>query len=483
MGRGKGRERGIVLPPPMQTETKGLFADERPFWWILGVAFALRLVLALNNMEAFDHHMDVVRAIADRHVWPGRDDFWEGFQPKLWHTMVAFIIEPLPTRNIKDFTRIGQLLNAFAGLGTLIFIRKFLAEMRYSRETQIVALALVAFNPMLTGLDAMATNDSFSIVFSTWTLYFGYRWFSHAKLSDFVWMTAGAVLAVTSKANGLITVIAVLCGFVLAALVPAWRARKTVWTAAAFLVVVLLACILFAPYYDHYRIYGSPFITNMAPDPVPAHFFRYVASKYPEWEGVRSGVSWFFTFRYVDLLSLPQLQGGFRIFRTSLPTLLYARWNYVHMGATQLWQNYSALVVWMGRAALILGLLPAAYFLIGLMKSFRKLVADVFSFYLTQEQLARAFLLIAALGYFAFIALYSYKFRNYTCAKAIYIFPGMLSFYFLFAEAYERRDVLKPVLRSAQRVALGLLCCFYIADVLVVIHDVITRVPGREFFF
>src|SRR5205807_7315795 len=131
--------------------------------------------------------------------------------------------------------------------------------------------------------------------------------------------------------------------------------------------------------------------------------------------------------------------------------LLYASWNYVHMGAPQLWANYSAPVVWMGRFAVVLGLLPAAYFLIGLGKSLQKSVKDVFSADQAQEKLARAFLVIAALGYFAFIALYTYKFRNYTCAKAIYIFPGMLAFYFLFAEAYEKREVLAPVLRSAQR--------------------------------
>jgi hypothetical protein len=31
--------------------------------------------------------------------------------------------------------------------------------------------------------------------------------------------------------------------------------------------------------------------------------------------------------------------------------------------------------------------------------------------------------------------------------------------------------------------ALVLLCFLYVADVLVVIHDVIVRVPGRQFFF
>src|SRR4051794_36556208 len=123
--------------PELWPKAKKTFLEgERPLWWILGVALALRLVLASINMSAYDHHMDVVRSIADRHIWPNRDDFWEGFQPKLWHTAVAFIIEPLPTRNIKDFTRIGQVLNALAGFGTLLFVRRFLAEMRYSRETQ-----------------------------------------------------------------------------------------------------------------------------------------------------------------------------------------------------------------------------------------------------------------------------------------------------------------------------------------------------------
>jgi hypothetical protein len=461
-------------------KNRTLLEANRPFWWIIAFAFALRLVLAFNNMEAFDHHMDVVRAITDRHVWPGRDDFWEGFQPKLWHTVVAFIIEPLPTRNIKDFTRIGQLVNALAGLGTLLFVRRFLADMRYSRETQLTALALIAFNPMLTGLNAMATNDSFAIFFSTWTLYFGYRWFSAARLPDFFWMTAGAVLALTSKANGLVSVIAVLCGFALAVLVPAWRARRTLSTAVLFVAVVLLACTFLAPYYDHYKTYGSAFITNMAPDPVPAHFFKYVPSRYPEWEGVRSGVTWFFTFRFLDLISLPQLRGEFHMFRTSLPTMLYGRWNYVHMGAPNLWENYSAPVVWLGRALVVLGLLPAAYFLIGLFRGLRELIRNVCSADFQQERLARSFLMIAGLGYFAFIALYSYKFRNYTCAKAIYIFPGMLAFYYLFAEAYERRPA---GLRTLQRTAIALLCCLYVADILVVIQDVIHRLPGKEFFF
>jgi len=53
----------------------------------------------------------------------------------------------------------------------------------------------------------------------------------------------------------------------------------------------------------------------------------------------------------------------------------------------------------------------------------------------------------------------------------------------MFAEAYEKRDVLKTCSAQCATHGSGLMCFLYVADVLVVIHDVIVRVPGRQFFF
>src|SRR3954462_10267078 len=143
---------------------------ERWARWVLALAFALRLTLALINMDAFDPHMPVVQAIAYEHRIPGRDDMWEGFQPKLWHSTVAMVLRLVPTRHIKDITRIAQGVNVLAGMATLWLIFLFLRRIEISDRAKLSAFSLVALNPMLIGVDAQATNDSFVILFATLTL-------------------------------------------------------------------------------------------------------------------------------------------------------------------------------------------------------------------------------------------------------------------------------------------------------------------------
>ena len=78
---------------------------------------------------------------------------------------------------------------------------------------------------------------------------------------------------------------------------------RTPMLAAAYLGAVLLACIYLAPYGDFYKQYGSPFVTAMDSDPIRAHFFTYVPSQVGR-EGARTGFSWFFSFRFFDLVAL-----------------------------------------------------------------------------------------------------------------------------------------------------------------------------------
>jgi len=458
------------------------FEGDRPIWWIIGLGVSLRFLLASINMDAFDPHMEVVQSIAYEHRWPGLKDSWEGFQPKLWYATIAFILRLLPTHHIKDITRIAQCVNVIAGLGTLLIIKKFLAELKYSRETQIVAIGLLALNPMLMGLDATATNDSFSILFSTCTLYFGYRWFTSGKVADFVLTTTGATLAVSTKGNGLVAAIAVLCGFAICLVIPEWRRMRTPMLAAAYLGTVLLACLYLAPYGDFYKQYGSPFVTAMDPDPIQAHFFTYVPSQVGR-EGARTGFSWFFTFRFLDLVALPQLRGSdYRPFRSSLPTMLYGHWHYLHLRTPKMWINYSPWVTWLGRILVVFGLIPATYFLLGTLKTTGGVVRKFLSRQVDSQLLGRCFLVVAALGYFAFVGIFSYQLRDFAAAKALYIYPGFVALYYLFAEGYEKyRQHLWPSALKLQRVALALLCGLYVADILVVIWDQFHRVPGVRF--
>ena len=147
-----------------------------------------------------------------------------------------------------------------------------------------------------------------------------------------------------------------------------------------------------------------------------------------------------------------------------------------------MWINYSPFVTWLGRILVLLGLIPAAYFLLGALKTTGEVVRKFSSRQVDSQLLGRCFLVLAALGYFAFVGIFSYRLRQFSAAKALYIYPGFVALYYLFAEGYEKyRQHLWPSALKLQRVALALLCGLYVADILVVIWDQFHRVPGVRF--
>lgn len=446
---------------------------ERWARWVLALAFALRLALALINMDAFDPHMPVVKAIAYEHRSPGLPDMWEGFQPKLWHTTVAMILRVVPTHHIKDITRIAQCVNVLAGTATLWLLFLFLRGLAISERTKLMAFSLIGLNPMMIGIDAQATNDSFVILFSTLTLYFGAQFFEEAEWRSFGFMTLGAVLAVFSKGNALVVVIAVLCTFVASTRLQserwniAWAAR-----AAFFLAVIVTAMATLGTYRENWEKYGSPFATNAPADPVPAKFLSYVPSPNtpPVTEGVRTGAGWLFTFRIFDMLRWPHMHGE-SLFRTSMWSVLYGEWNFVHVDRwPYFWDDERAGLMWLGRALLLLALVPAAIFILSLsmqtVVAFRALLKRR----VDRNATAQILLLVCVLGQFAFVAVYSYRGRGYEFAKAIFLFPALLGIVWIFAIGWER--VLRWAGPRRQMILLGitgLLAAGYVADIVVLI--------------
>src|SRR5262249_30651502 len=96
----------------------------------LVVGVALRIVLAIVNLEANDPHLPVIRAIAFEHRFPTRKEGGEGFQPKLYHTTVAILWLLLPTRAPSALTRSAQLVSCAAGVLTLLIVLRFLGLLR-----------------------------------------------------------------------------------------------------------------------------------------------------------------------------------------------------------------------------------------------------------------------------------------------------------------------------------------------------------------
>lgn len=438
----------------------------------------LRVILALVNSEANDDHLDVVRVMADESRIPAKTEISEAFQPKLYHATVAALWKILPTQSPAIRIRIGQMVSCAAGIATLFLaLRFFTSESSLSPKVGLLSFSLLALNPRLIGINAQATNDSFVILFGSMAVYFGYRFFQTHRTRAFIWMTAGTIAAALSKGNGLVVFLAILGVFAVRLFRPSsdypLSIRKTVWYGSAFIVSFLAVVPAVGPYWEHYRKYGSPFVTNSTVAPFP-HFLERTAWGYP---GVTSIVDSFLTFRLLDLLENPVTspnQTTYPLHRTSLWSQLYGRTHYVHFVAwPPSWQlprsGYGRLVRHLGRAILVCALFPTLLLVVAIAKRGAAVSRCLLRSGKEPWTPLSAWLLdLTVFGYIAFIVWYSLRYRNYQVMKAIFLFPGVLAFFTLFAQQCEQFYAWcnqKRAVRLSTDVTFILLLLLYVADV------------------
>ncbi len=158
------------------------------------------------------------------------------------------------------------------------------------------------------------------------------------------------------------------------------------------------------------------------------HFFEPTVVGRP---GVISIEDGYLTFRWIDLLLHPQIDGRRQLdprHRGSVWTQLYARANFAQFERhPRSWQTDNAFVLGLARATFILALYPMLLWLIGTATS---IVAAVQRF----RQLGVAGLLdnsmslalLISLGYLAFIVKFTASYRDFSAMKFIYILPGAL---------------------------------------------------------
>ena len=310
------------------------------------------------------------------------------------------------------------------------------------------------------------------------------------------WMSGFAALAVLSKGNGLVVLLAHVCVFT-AVLVrrtshTAWPRVRLATAALLFVGVVISAAAAFGPYLDNYRDAGSPFAQNMKVPPLP-HFFEKTTAYRP---GLRSVADGIMTFRLGDMLREPSLVNrplhdlddptnydvsGYPLHQTSLWSQLYGRLHFVHFDRwPRTWQSDSEIVHWIGRAALVLGLVPTAVLLIGLVREGRRslMVLAGRAPSVPAAGAAGALLLtIAAFGSLGFSIVYALTMRDFGFMKAIYVFSCLLGFAWCFAQGCEwlrARTALEgpgmPAWFTGNVIAL---CAVYFLDVVALIAGLV----------
>src|SRR5262249_26918808 len=185
--------------------------------WVFACGVILPVALALANSEANDVHIHMIRIMAYENRVPEIHEDREAFQPKLYHATVAALLKIMRPQSGRIETIVAQLVSCTAGIFTLLLAyRFFMSEVEFSEKVRLISFSLLALNPVLIGINAQATNDSFVILFGSLAFYFGWHFFQNKRSIDFFWMSVAAVLAGLSKGNGLVIFIAILATFAIA---------------------------------------------------------------------------------------------------------------------------------------------------------------------------------------------------------------------------------------------------------------------------
>lgn len=412
------------------------------FFALFILAILLRLVLVIINRDANDTHWDVAMVILEAGSLPTKADCWECFQPKLYHVVFAKFIQILGLSHLhpSKLNVIGQILSFAAGISTLVLAWRFVRRMRIDTWKQIILFSLFALNPPLMAIQSQATNDSFAIFFSTLALYYTYDFLRKPNAKAFLIILTAVSLGISSKTNVWVTAIAIFISLE----VMAWAGRKhrRKYTQQ---VIIFSACITIIAvlnplnqYVFNLKEYRSPIANNITAQPLPQIFTRTTYAR----PGILSIKDGFWTFRFRELMQHPRVERDDEIFppfRTSFWSLLYGRAYSIHFDNWPLtWSTSDSSLFPLTRAILLFAIYPTIMVFLGAWIEFRLLFKGLFT--RGRSLVRKADFGLSALvftGYIIFLIFYALIYRDYSVIKAIFIFPGLLSYLVLFRRALE----------------------------------------------
>lgn len=399
------------------------------------IAAALMTTLAIvNDGSANDVHLEVSQLILEKGKSPEHTDCWQCYHPKFYHQTVAKLWTWFEITSKEHQILFAQLLNAFAGIFTLLICLIFILEQSFNRLVQLFSFSMVAFNPRFIAIHAQASNDAFLILFGTLLIYALYQFLKKPSLRFFLIILIASILAGVTKGNSFILMSGVVVVF-LFKIISSQDFKFSIGKnyLGSLLIFVGMNFLLvgyFGGYFDNYQKYGHPFQYNTPVGEAP-NFFEETTFRRP---GVKSIASGYFTFRFFDMIKNPTITNeygdNYPLHRTSVWSQLYGRSHFIYFDnwPTGKWQSNDPTMMNVGRGALILALFPSLLFLLGFFKDLKiwwRLFTER-SFNFLNENTDWIFS-IFNVGFLAFLILFTAFGRDYSFMKVIYLFPGILA--------------------------------------------------------
>jgi len=438
----------------------------------------LRFGLANFNREANDYHMPVIRQIMAKDRLPEKEDCSECFQPKFFYYIMAksLSIMRLDHGRDRDAQVVTlQFINMAAGIITLIVSWLLIARFaNINQGAKVLGFSLLAFNPQFIGITSQVTNDSLMIMFCTLLIFCTYLFLKSPNLSYFLLMVAFGVLAILTKTNGWVNVIAVAGTMMIWIIFNPSRIDtiKRFFYLAGFVIAVVSLVILspLSQYVQNYQKYGSPVALNIDPLPPPKLFDK----TYPDGAGILSVWDGYFTFKLGSLLKEPVIPVEDKIDEdsstTSLWTRLYASASSIHYeNYPPSWRPFDTAFYWVYRGNYILALLPAAIMLFYAALEIYWIIKDVFTRnYQLLHEISYGLFTVVFIGQILFVMLYAYEYRIQSVMKAIFIYPALLSMFLFFSRGKTRLSTYLKSFNLTETIvssAMVILLFFYIVDI------------------
>jgi len=375
----------------------------------------------VNDGAANDDHIEVAEMIFHHKKLPAPKDCWQCYHPKFYHLTVAKLSQLLKINTRESRTILAQSINGIAGILTLLLCWIFISNQSFSPPTRLLSFAFIALNPRFIAIHTQASNDAFLILFGTLLLYSLYKWLERPSVKYFSILLLVSVLAGWTKGNALI----LWLGVITVLLIRKYFSKAFLYAMITFLLVGYLG-----EYFGNYKKYGQPVVYNTPVTALP-HLYKKSTFRRP---GVQSVIEGYFTFRFFDLIQHPMITNGYAEsypkHRTSVWSQLYGRAHFLYFDnwPPGHWQSSDSRMMQVGRASLILALLPTIILLLGWWKDFKywfglllRKKGETFSKH--QEWIFHIFIG----GFLISFILFTAVGRDYSFMKIIYLFPMTLA--------------------------------------------------------
>lgn len=403
-----------------------LFKSRIDYFALFLISSAIVVVFSVFNRQSTEPYFtEVIQVYVNTGSLPSNNDCEICDQPQVYSFIAATLMKITGVQN----TLIPNLLSALGIVISLLIFIQIIHEFHWRSSVQGYVFALMALNPALIKLGAMAQPDALCLMFALAAIWQLQKSIESISPKSILIFTIWALFASLMKSAGLIVFFTGILILLYNTFFQNNR-KQHVKTIVASILIFLVISFWVGRYLGNFESHRQ--FTTIAPPNEKPNWFKTTEVQNP---GLRSIADGLCTFRFYNLLQRPHNIDGaiFPAHRTSLWSQLYGNFWFAHFAQKpSSHEDLSPETLNTGRIIFILALFPTFLFLVGFWNSLatalKKMVTRA-EFYSIHFEGALILLTLTSLF---FIIKHVLQYRDYTHMNINLLLPFCAGFlYFL----------------------------------------------------